>query len=241
MDDPHDEEIIRSVPCVRLEGSVGRKEEDLVPVEEAFAIRINGEQAVEVTISPREIGDFVLGHLVCQGFIRSPSQVMDLKLCRGSADVTVAPGGEEGHGLDPDFRVNPEAVREAVAAVQQSRPHALTGGFHVCGLFVPVGSGVRRASLCEDVGRHAALDKAVGCALRLGFDPSRCFLATTGRISSEMVSKCHRAGLALIASRGATTTLAIDMAKVAGITLVGFARGERMNLYANDWRLVGEP
>lgn len=241
MDDPHDEEIIRNVPCVRLEGSVGRKEEDPVPVEEAFAIRINGEGAVEVTISPREAGDFVLGHLVCQGFIRGPSQIRDLKLRRGSADVILVPGGEEVDGLDADFRLSPEAVREAVAAVQESRPHALTGGFHVCGLFVPVGPRVQRASLCEDVGRHAALDKAVGCALRLGFDLSRCFLATTGRISSEMVSKCRRAGIAVIASRGATTTLAIEAAEAAGITLVGFARGERMNLYANDWRLLSEP
>jgi hypothetical protein len=87
VDDPGGTDIIRAVPCVRLAGSVGRKEEDLVPVEEALVIRINGQKAVEVTITPREIGDFVLGHLVCQGFIRVISDVRELNLGRGWAEV----------------------------------------------------------------------------------------------------------------------------------------------------------
>jgi FdhD protein len=261
VDDPGGTDIIRAVPCVRLAGSVGRKEEDLVPVEEALVIRINGQKAVEVTITPREIEDFVLGHLVCQGFIRAISDVRESNLGRGWAEVILEgdnsatgtatkptkriPAEEDmaGEGIDrlsADLRVHPGAVRQAIDAVQQSGPHTLTGGFHVCGLFVPSGSGIQPVSLCEDIGRHAALDKAVGCALRLGFDLSRCFLATTGRISSEMVTKCRRARVALIASRGATTTLAAEVAEAAGIAIVGFVRGERMNLYANDWRVIRE-
>jgi len=93
-------------------------------------------------------------------------------------------------------------------------------------------------SLCDDIGRHNALDKAVGQASLRGCDMSRCLVAATGRANSDMVAKCCRAGIPVLASRGATTTLAVEVAKTVGITLIGFVRKGRMNIYSHEGRVI---
>jgi FdhD protein len=121
-----------------------------------------------------------------------------------------------------------------------SEVHRETGGVHTCAILRPGAAGdVEVVSLREDIGRHTALDKAVGAALRSEVKLPSCFLVTTGRASSEMVAKCYGARLPVICSRGATTTLAVEISKVAGITLVGFVRGSRMNVYSNTERIEG--
>jgi FdhD protein len=91
--------------------------------------------------------------------------------------------------------------------------------------------------LVEDVGRHNAVDKAIGYALTKGIDFAQVFLASTGRISSEIVYKCAMANIPLVISRGAVTSLAIEVAKKAGLTVIGFARGGRMNIYTGEERI----
>ena len=90
----------------------------------------------------------------------------------------------------------------------------------------------------EDVGRHNALDKAVGEALMLGLRPGEFILLTSGRISAEIVLKAARAGIAFIVSRGAPPDQAADLAEKRNMTLVGFARNDRMNIYSGKGRVL---
>jgi FdhD protein len=84
----------------------------------------------------------------------------------------------------------------------------------------------------EDLGRHNALDKVIGQYLAAGpADSGRAFLWTTGRVSAEVVSKAARAGLGLVVSRAAVTDRAVDTARQADMTLIGFARNRRFNVY----------
>jgi len=86
-------------------------------------------------------------------------------------------------------------------------------------------------------GHSNALDKIVGYGLSHDIDFKETFVICTGRISFDMALKCSVANIPIIASRGATTGLAIEIAKKTGLTTVGFARGRRMNIYTNEKRI----
>ena len=99
------------------------------------------------------------------------------------------------------------------------------------------GHGKRYRLYHEDIGRHNALDKVIGHGAEKGFDFHNCLLLTSGRISSEMLIKAAKRGIPVIASRSAPTVLAVRLAEKLNITLIGFVRGRRFNVYSGFGRI----
>jgi FdhD protein len=139
----------------------------------------------------------------------------------------------DGLRIEPEtLAVLPERLRAA------QRVFDTTGGLHAAGLFTAEGELL---CLREDVGRHNAVDKVVGHALRRGMLPLRgTVLMVSGRASFELVQKAVMAGIPLLAAVSAPSSLAVDLAAESGLTLVGFLRGTSMNVYTGHERLLAE-
>jgi FdhD protein len=138
--------------------------------------------------------------------------------------------------IEDDFEVGPQVLLELPAKLAtRQETFSRTGGLHACALFDLEG---HLLAVREDVGRHNALDKLVGWALLSNRLPLRQhLLLLSGRTSFEMMQKALAAGIPLVAAISAPSSLAVEFAQASGQTLVGFLRGERMNVYASAQRV----
>ena len=141
--------------------------------------------------------------------------------------------------LGPELQVPAAVIRSAPLLLRdQQRAFAKTGGLHAAGLL-----GVDGTLRCvrEDVGRHNAVDKVVGWAIRENRLPlAETILVVSGRASYELTQKAVLAGIPVLAAVSAPSSLAVDLARDAGLTLVGFIRGESMNVYSHPERILAE-
>ncbi|HZF31995.1 MAG TPA: formate dehydrogenase accessory sulfurtransferase FdhD [Gammaproteobacteria bacterium] len=154
---------------------------------------------------------------------------------KASIDSVAVQGQYDLHSVS--FRMTGAALGQLPAALKtQQAVFEQTGGLHASGLFDAAGTIV---ALREDVGRHNALDKLIGSALRQGEVPlSSHGVIVSGRASFELMQKAKMAGVPLVAAVGAPSSLAVELAREFGITLVGFLKSDRFNVYSRPDRIV---
>jgi FdhD protein len=239
----------------------GAREQDLVAVEEPLEIRINGE-AVAVTMrTPGHDEELALGFCLSEG-LRPESAELPDDLAANTVEVRAA--GFDSERLRRSFYTSSscgvcgkgalEAVRVEAAPIESSlrvpvqlltslpgrlreeqASFAQTGGLHATGLFDADG---RLLCAREDVGRHNAMDKVVGWAFRAGRLPlAGLILCVSGRASFELVQKAAVAGCPVLVAVGAPSSLAVELAEAQRITLCGFVRDDRMNVYTEPGRV----
>lgn len=256
-----------AVRVVDVQRQPGARDTDLVAVESPIDIRLNGTPFAVVMRTPGADRDLALGFLHSEGLVRRPDDVVrvdvegdvvNVVFARDRGDAVAAALDSARHvtataacgvcGRRDLDRLSGEAVMPATWLVPGgtlvSLPATLgaaqsvfaqTGGLHGAGLFALDGRLERSA---EDVGRHNAVDKIVGAMLVERHLPlSNHLLLVSGRASFEIVQKAWRAGIPLVASVSAPSSLAIDIAREAGMTLVGFVRDGRFNIYTHPSRV----
>jgi len=232
------------------------------PVVEEFPVRltVNGRELATLIASSHQLNFLVAGFLRLQGFVTCRDDLLSLGICAEAGLAHVRVKAEIPEQLKPtltsgcgtgisfnlpehleDNRPSHKAVFTAAQVRQLLQDLAARadnyknhGGIHSAA--VGDGSGLLLAA--EDIGRHNTLDRIAGEALLKGIDLRGKMLVTSGRVSTEMVAKAARLGIALIASRTSTTDMAIRLSEEAGITLIGYARGSKMEVYSHPEGLL---
>jgi FdhD protein len=235
--------------------------EDEVAVEEPLEIRVDGAALAVTMRTPGDDEELALGFLLGEGLIDGPRAAGPPADLAGNTIEVAGPllrdvaarsfYTSSSCGVCGKGALEEVAVASAPAAAGPQLPRALladlperlrqptftrTGGLHATGLFTPEGELV---CVREDVGRHNAMDKVVGWALRAGLVPLHPHvLCVSGRLSFELVQKAAVAGAPVLVGVGAPTSLAVRLAADRGITLAGFARGGRVNVYTGEQRVL---
>lgn len=138
--------------------------------------------------------------------------------------------------VDDQLTVPAETLRHLPAQItRQQAAYRMAGGVHAAAIFDARGQAI---VVCEDIGRHNAVDKATGYCLLRGISLRDKMLVSTGRASYDMVSKAVRLGVPIIASISSPTSLAVELAEALNCTLLGYLRGKTLNVYTHRWRVV---
>jgi FdhD protein len=219
-----DATIRMHAPVVRDDGVADR-----VAIEEPLEIRVRGRALAVTMRTPGHDEDLAAGFLHGEGLLAGPITSIGPApdLAANTVDVhaeRLGPGPAIDRAL---LAVLPDRLRQPGFDV--------TGGLHATGLFDPAGT-----LLCvrEDVGRHNAMDKVIGRALLHGDLPlTDRILCVSGRLSFELVQKAAVAGCPILVGVGAPSSLAVELAADRSMTLAGFARGGRVNVYAGAERV----
>lgn len=238
------------------------KEHSSVTAEFPLQIAVNGRHLVNLLCTPDHLEELVAGFLYSEGMISSLEDLLYLKIEHGKAEVQIkgevgsgegwVPWVTSGCGQNISWRGEKEenCIFKCRIASEVTVPAAaiidLMGELQRSSVLYKKTRGVHGAALAdknrlvifrEDIGRHNAVDKVAGGVLHQRLNTSDKLLLTTGRISSEIVTKTARLGIPFLISRSVPTDYAIQLGELVGITIVGFARGRRFKVYSHDWRV----
>jgi FdhD protein len=233
--------------------------DDEVVVEIPIHVYVNSRLIAILNSTPVDLEALAIGYLITEGFLRDLSEVSSISISESnhvyvktSTDVeyrvklmdnvkvvgTIC--GE--YGVKPARKVNSDAmftvdlILDAVRRLSlEAQIYRRTGGAHIALILDDSGFTVQS----EDVGRHNAVDKVIGLAFLKNYRSfEKSMLACSGRISSEIVRKAASVGIPLIASPSAPTSLGLRLAEQSGLTIVGFVRGYRFNVYTYPHRIA---
>jgi FdhD protein len=229
-------------------------------VEAPVSLTVNGDVWLTFMCTPVELEAMAVGFLYNEGIIEKWDEVSDVRVCEHGDNVDVwlnheaeqpkswrrtsgCTGGvtavETLARIKVSFeedrpKIAPEAIGHLIEILFESQDlYRETGGVHTSVL----SDGEKVLLSADDIGRHNTLDKIAGLCLMKDIWPETRILISTGRISSEMLQKAARLGAPILISRTSPSSLSIEMAEHYGITLIGYARRNRFNVYTNIQRV----
>jgi FdhD protein len=250
---------------IRTSGEHVEETTDQVAAEIGFTLNINNKQLVTLLCTPAELDAMAIGFLLSEGILKDRESLRGVQIDENTFTVSVnlatLPDDTEktfhkktitsgcGRGITftdtanlKSLPPNKTALRVSPAEIQKllqefrsiSKLFLKTGGVHSAALADP-----KRIHLfAEDIGRHNAVDKLIGKAFLANIVVTDKILLSSGRISGEIMTKVIRNKIPVIISRTAPTCMSITQAEDHGVTLIGFARGNRMNIYTHPSRIV---
>ncbi|RDV84336.1 formate dehydrogenase accessory sulfurtransferase FdhD [Ammonifex thiophilus] len=208
---------------------------DEVAEEKSFKILLDGRLLATLNCLPAELEYLVLGHLWHSGVICHPAEVVQIEVRAGEIRVSCCPGRVSYPSAPSSpLQVDPGELFSLVEALDEDSLFSRTGGVHV-GLWGRGGEVIFRTS---DTGRYNVLDKLTGFALTRGLSPSELVLGFSGRLSRGVIEKVARLGTRLVVSPAAPTSGGLELASEQGITVVGFVRRGRFNIYTHPERVA---
>jgi FdhD protein len=252
---------------IDLSSRTAQKIKDYVAEEEPLQLFVNSNFWATILCTPSNLKELAIGHLLSEGIVKSVNEIEEIlakekentckvklkpdikvedriKISRLHQRVIASACGEgspyQYKGKTPEvksaLRVKAQVIFDSVNQLNfKAEGFRQTGGLHVAAIYY--GDG-RLIALAEDVGRHNAVDKVIGFVALGKEDFSKCFVALSGRISGDVAFKAAKVGLPIIASLSAALTSGIATAQESNITIAGFVRGKRLNVYTVPERII---
>ena len=253
-------------PILQITEQGSRQFEDIVATEFSLTIILNNRELVTLLCSPTKLDCLAIGFLSSEGLINSKDEIRKIVIDdeKGIARVTTKEkeagepardisfrpliGSSGGKGTNygtvagtsqAEIKSHLQVSAPAIFAlmeefVQRSKVYKATGGVHSAALCDPKNILI----FSEDIGRHNAIDKIFGECILKDIPIDDRIITTTGRVSSEILLKVAKRSIPILISKAVPTNLGVKLAADLGITLIGFARGKRMNVYTCAWRVV---
>jgi FdhD protein len=246
-------EMFRKVDAIRVGKEVSNIDEKIVNDAE-IEIIINDLAFGRFSVSPNFLKEFAVGYLIGEGMADSLDNISSIEITENTIDVKIdlvdfdirrelvmssdCFGGmrqkiELLEEVKSDYTISKEDILDSFRKLkEESRVWKETGGTHIAGLvnednFIAI----------EDVSRHVAIDKVMGAGFLKGIDFSQSFIVCSGRMPSDMVMKVARVGIPILTSKAAPTASGFLAGEKSGLTLVGFVRGNRFNIYTHPQRI----
>ena len=225
--------------------------EDLVAIDAKMKLVVNGKLLGKFYLSPDNLEDFTIGYLLDERYIHSMD---DLKKITLESDTIQVRLKEQEHlktddlscydgwvhqdqtipHVSADSKVEKNRIIDSYQLlIEKAEVWSKTGGTHVAALVSENQFIVR-----EDVSRHVAVDKVIGAGLKKGIDFSKSFIVCSGRIPPDRVVKLANAGISIMVTKAAPTMEGLRIGDEAGITLIGFLRDGRFNIYTHPHRII---
>ena len=256
---------VERVTISRLTEAGKSRADDVVVRELPLTIVLNNEELVTLLCSPKNLDYLAIGFLSSEGLLKTKDEIKKITVDERRGIVRVETGEENkgagelvfkrlitsGCGRGASFYsaadVGGQVKVESQTRISALEVFELVREFqHRSQIFRTTG-GVHSAALCdtksilvfsEDIGRHNAIDKIFGECILKDIPTDDCIIVTSGRVSSEILLKAAKRDIPLLISKSAPTDLGVRLANDLGVTLIGFVRGKRMNVYSNDWRVA---
>lgn len=259
-----EDRILTNIEYTILNNRATRAKESVVR-ETSLSIFINKKHYTTVMISTILEKELVIGYLFGQGLIDNIEELESVNIEGNTASVTVkdarrisqrikktdyrivSGGGpsafSDGTGfpqIQSQMKIGKKEIFQAMNTVfEKAEIYKLTEGTHAAGLFTPEATPI---CIAEDIGRHNTIDKVIGYALINKIDCANTFLASTGRMASEMVTKICRAGIPVVATKTAVTKTGLEIGERCGLTIIGFVRDTGTKMHKNmEVRIITEP
>lgn len=249
-------DAIINLKRINLRTNQSLNQEEKIAQDISFCIFLDMMPFITIMVTPNMLKELTIGHLYSEGVIKNLEEIKELEIepkkaflsiqspidlndlkARKNVILTTACGtsstipNSEVYPVKSRFQIpiKPTLILDLISELNtRSRIYKETGGTHSA-LIHSQDKGI--VAFAEDVGRHNAVDKVIGSALLSQIDFSSCILVSSGRQSGEMVLKAARVGIPIIASLSAPLMSGVNIAQAGGITLIGFVRGRRMNIY----------
>ncbi|WP_022665452.1 formate dehydrogenase accessory sulfurtransferase FdhD [Desulfospira joergensenii] len=262
----HDNELGEMIPhtITRYRNHSLKEEQTHVAAEVPLTFEVNDREIATLMCTPSHLKAFACGFLFTSGFIKAADDIlgMDLDRKKWRMEIRVrdlmdpdllgkrvyTSGCGKGvmytsmmelsgrHPIESSVRIPGEDIIRTMGWLQKcSTLHNTTGGVHSAAVSV---NGALPGFHIDDIGRHNAVDKIIGTLLMEGTDCSNIVLATTGRISSEILHKARRLDIPILASRGAPTHQSVLLAEEMGITIAGFVRRTNFAVFTHARRIL---
>jgi len=222
--------------------------EEAIARETSIKIYVNDNHLVTLFASPSQLKELAIGWLLSQGIIKSVDEISEVEVEEDTVKIKCVSKIETRMKLaeaskipklivKSKYRVKAEEIlRLADMLNRLSRVFKVTGGTHSAAIF----EDGKLVAFAEDAGRHSAVDKAIGIAALRKADFSKSILVSSGRQPADMILKAAHVGIPIVASIAAPLDSGVEAAKKTGITLIGFVRRQRMNIYSNPERVEVE-